>query len=133
MYDCKFFPRLAIYEMCLFSCPGIGYGMVLISGIVCVYYNIIITWTIYYLIKSCSPVLPWSTCNNPWNTPACVSQHTSSLTPHNVSASLNNTYYPGENGTDLYVPSLSDDYTTNWNDSTVNMTPRKSASEEFWE
>ncbi|KAK2164944.1 hypothetical protein LSH36_57g04098 [Paralvinella palmiformis] len=51
---------------------GIGYGMVLISGIVCIYYNIIITWTIFYLIHSFFPVLPWSTCDNWWNTDKCA-------------------------------------------------------------
>ena len=51
---------------------GIGYGMVIISGIVCIYYNIIIAWTLYYLFKSFAVVLPWSTCDNWWNTPACM-------------------------------------------------------------
>ncbi|KAK2164943.1 hypothetical protein LSH36_57g04062 [Paralvinella palmiformis] len=53
---------------------GIGYGMVLISGIVCIYYNIIIAWTLYYLFKSFQRVLPWSTCDNSWNTDACASR-----------------------------------------------------------
>ena len=57
---------------CHLFITGIGYGMVLISGIVCIYYNIIITWTIFYLIHSFFPVLPWSTCNNWWNTDKCA-------------------------------------------------------------
>ena len=51
---------------------GIGYGMVIISGIVCVYYNIIITWTFYYFFHSFFPTLPWSTCENWWNTERCA-------------------------------------------------------------
>ncbi|GFN78067.1 sodium- and chloride-dependent glycine transporter 1-like [Plakobranchus ocellatus] len=62
---------ITVWRICpLFK--GIGYGMVIISGIVCVYYNIIITWTFYYLFSSMQATLPWSTCGNWWNTPACV-------------------------------------------------------------
>lgn len=46
--------------------------MVVISGLVCVYYNIIITWTFYYFFHSFFPTLPWSTCENSWNTDACA-------------------------------------------------------------
>ena len=49
--------------------------MVIISAIVCIYYNIIITWTMYYLFNSFYRVLPWSTCDNEWNTEHCVSHH----------------------------------------------------------
>ena len=45
--------------------------MVLISAIVCVYYNVIIAWTLYYFVRSFSWVLPWSHCENEWNTEAC--------------------------------------------------------------
>ncbi|CAL1546239.1 unnamed protein product [Lymnaea stagnalis] len=51
---------------------GIGYGMVTICAVVCIYYNIIIAWTFYYLFMSFKRVLPWTTCGNPWNTPLCV-------------------------------------------------------------
>ena len=48
--------------------------MIIVSGIVCVYYNIIITWAAFYFLSSFSfPVLPWSTCDNDWNTDRCVS------------------------------------------------------------
>ena len=50
---------------------GIGYGMVIICALVCVYYNVIIGWIIYYLYNSFSRELPWASCNNPWNTKNC--------------------------------------------------------------
>ncbi|XP_014665683.1 PREDICTED: sodium- and chloride-dependent glycine transporter 1-like, partial [Priapulus caudatus] len=42
---------------------GIGTGMVTISGITCVYYNMIIAWTIFYTFASFNKVLPWSNCD----------------------------------------------------------------------
>ncbi|XP_014668396.1 PREDICTED: sodium- and chloride-dependent glycine transporter 1-like [Priapulus caudatus] len=51
---------------------GLGYGMVIVSGIVCIYYNVIITWTLYYMYLSVrESVVPWATCGNPWNTADC--------------------------------------------------------------
>ncbi|XP_023214582.1 sodium- and chloride-dependent glycine transporter 1-like [Centruroides sculpturatus] len=64
---------------------GLGYGMVIISGIVCIYYNVIIAWTLYYIYQSLTSLLPWSTCNNWWNTPNCVDRH------YDPTASLNST------------------------------------------
>ena len=60
----------------LTSCmtSGIGYCMITISGLVCIYYNVIITWTLYYLFKSFAAKLPWSTCDNEWNTDQCALQ-----------------------------------------------------------
>ncbi|XP_055895528.1 sodium- and chloride-dependent glycine transporter 1-like isoform X2 [Biomphalaria glabrata] len=52
---------------------GIGYGMVIICTIVCIYYNIIISWTFYYIYMSMNATLPWTTCENHWNTYKCVS------------------------------------------------------------
>jgi len=70
---------------------GLGYGMVLISGIVCIYYNVIITWTLYYMYLTFSAVLPWSTCGNWWNTEACVSAQqlngTTAITGNGTTAS----------------------------------------------
>ena len=51
---------------------GLGYGMVLISFIAGNYYNMVTAWILYYLFKSFSSSLPWSTCDNEWNTPLCV-------------------------------------------------------------
>lgn len=48
--------------------------MVIISAIVCVYYNVIIAWTLYYFVKSFAWELPWSHCKNPWNTERCFTR-----------------------------------------------------------
>ncbi|EDV19460.1 uncharacterized protein TRIADDRAFT_33521 [Trichoplax adhaerens] len=50
---------------------GLGYAMMVISGWVAIYYNMLIAWSLYYLYSSFAPVLPWSTCNNTYNSPYC--------------------------------------------------------------
>ncbi|XP_046813118.1 sodium-dependent dopamine transporter [Vespa crabro] len=50
---------------------GIGYAVVLIAFYVDFYYNVIIAWALRYFFASFSGMLPWTTCNNPWNTPLC--------------------------------------------------------------
>ncbi|XP_033743262.1 sodium- and chloride-dependent GABA transporter 1-like [Pecten maximus] len=116
---------ITVWRICpLFK--GIGYGMVIISGIVCIYYNIIITWTIYYLYYSFRAVLPWSTCDNWWNTEQCFLRTKDSRDNVTMATMLSNqtvngsvsllynismtTMSPADNGTDL-----------------------KTASEEFWQ
>ncbi|OWF47646.1 Sodium- and chloride-dependent glycine transporter 2 [Mizuhopecten yessoensis] len=84
---------VTIWRICpLFK--GVGYGMVIVSGIVCVYYNIIITWTLFYLYHSLRMVLPWSMCDNWWNTEHCylrtnAKNNISSPQPLNGSAPYN--------------------------------------------
>jgi hypothetical protein len=48
--------------------------MVIVSAIVCIYYNVVIAWAIFYLVASFFPTLPWTTCDNHWNTHACVAR-----------------------------------------------------------
>ena len=82
--------------------------MVIISAIVCVYYNVIIAWTLYYFVMSFSLELPWSKCNNPWNTDACSLRH-------RLNSSLNGTLATTAMTTSLAAVKV------------------RSPSEEFWE
>ncbi|XP_027887532.1 sodium- and chloride-dependent GABA transporter ine [Xiphophorus couchianus] len=62
-------------------CPlfkGVGIASVAISFIMCTYYNIVITWALYYLFSSFQAPLPWQSCNNTWNTPNCTDHATNS-------------------------------------------------------
>ncbi|XP_042370331.1 sodium- and chloride-dependent creatine transporter 1-like [Plectropomus leopardus] len=62
-------------------CPllkGVGIASVAISFIMCTYYNIVITWALYYLFSSFQAPLPWQSCNNTWNTPNCTNHATNS-------------------------------------------------------
>uniref|UniRef100_A0A8C5CVA5 Transporter n=1 Tax=Gadus morhua TaxID=8049 RepID=A0A8C5CVA5_GADMO len=51
---------------------GVGYGMMVVSTYIGIYYNVVICIAFYYFFMSMTDVLPWTYCNNPWNTPACV-------------------------------------------------------------
>lgn len=53
---------------------GVGVAMLVVSSIVCVYYNIIMTWTLYYLYLSVKefPGVPWDRCEAPWASDTCV-------------------------------------------------------------
>lgn len=50
---------------------GIGYAVVLIAFYVDFYYNVIIAWALRFFFASFTDMLPWTTCDNPWNTPQC--------------------------------------------------------------
>ncbi|CAL1277689.1 unnamed protein product [Larinioides sclopetarius] len=52
---------------------GMGFGMAVLSLVVCIYYNVILAWSLYYIYHSYS--VPWSTCGNSWNTLNCVSSN----------------------------------------------------------
>ncbi|XP_078278940.1 sodium- and chloride-dependent GABA transporter ine [Rhinoraja longicauda] len=70
-------------------CPllkGVGVATVAISFIMCTYYNLIISWALYYLINSFQNPLPWYSCNNTWNRPeSCTVSYTASNTTDSAS------------------------------------------------
>ena len=51
---------------------GIGYATTIIVFLLNCEYNIILTWALYYIFASFNSVLPWSHCDNPWNTVNCT-------------------------------------------------------------
>ncbi|XP_023666958.1 sodium-dependent dopamine transporter [Paramormyrops kingsleyae] len=55
-------------------CPifkGVGFTVILISLYVGFYYNVIISWALFYLFSSFTGDLPWVHCNNSWNSANC--------------------------------------------------------------
>lgn len=55
-------------------CPiarGIGFGMIMVSFLVSIYYNLIIAWCLLYMFESFRKDVPWKNCGNNWNTPLC--------------------------------------------------------------
>ncbi|KAI4876118.1 hypothetical protein NFI96_005290 [Prochilodus magdalenae] len=51
---------------------GVGYATQVIVALLNVYYIIVLAWGIFYLGFSFSSNLPWSSCNNTWNTDSCM-------------------------------------------------------------
>ena len=66
-------------QVCLYAylnISGIGWAMVLISAMVCAYYNTIIMYSIYYMMVSFVTLdtqLPWAKCDPEWSTHLCRS------------------------------------------------------------
>uniref|UniRef100_A0A8C8YTT8 Transporter n=1 Tax=Prolemur simus TaxID=1328070 RepID=A0A8C8YTT8_PROSS len=111
---------LGVWRVCpLFK--GVGYGMMVVSTYIGIYYNVVICIAFYYFFSSMTHVLPWAYCNNPWNTPDCASVlDAANLTngsrpaarPSNLSHLLNHSLQrtsPSEEYWRLYVLKLSDD------------------------
>ena len=116
----------------LFYPSGLGYGMVIVSSIVSIYYNIIITWVLYYLFKSFTSTLPWSECGHWWNTPLCLVRSASNVTADNVTLhSVNETELPSYyHSAGVERIEAAREYANVSNDSSI---PWKSPAEEFWQ
>ncbi|KAI1883130.1 hypothetical protein AGOR_G00242060 [Albula goreensis] len=84
---------------------GVGYGMMVVSTYIGIYYNVVICIAFYYFFMSMTNLLPWTYCNNPWNTPDCS----------------------GVVGTSRINSSLA-----NATAMAYNLTKRTSPSEEYW-
>ncbi|XP_060085605.1 sodium- and chloride-dependent GABA transporter 1-like [Ylistrum balloti] len=103
-------------------CPlfkGIGYAMIVTNSVISLYYNVIIAWTLYYLVNSFSIHLPWTTCNNTWNTGNCYTRtYELEAMTRNTSNLLYNMSVSEEWKLETKVTEMSGD--------------RKTATEEFW-
>ncbi|CAF1228590.1 unnamed protein product [Adineta steineri] len=75
-------------------CPllaGIGWAVTIIAFYTDFYYNVVISWGLYYLFASFKRMLPWSGCNNPWNTKDCSTVNTRRDFMDNCTSYLNST------------------------------------------
>lgn len=50
---------------------GIGFANLIIVFFANVYYEVILAWSLLYLLDSFGRDLPWKYCSNKWNTPCC--------------------------------------------------------------
>lgn len=60
-------------------CPllaGIGWAVTIIAFYTDFYYNVVISWGLYYLFASFRKILPWSECDHSWNTADCSTVRT---------------------------------------------------------
>lgn len=59
---------LAGHHLTSFVLIGLGYASQVMILHSCVYYIVILAWALFYLGYSFQAELPWSHCNNTWNT-----------------------------------------------------------------
>ena len=64
---------------------GVGYSVVLIAFYTDFYYNVIISWALYYFFASFTSHLPWTSCDNDWNSENCYDGHLRSDVGGNLS------------------------------------------------
>lgn len=50
---------------------GVGYAMCVLNFFTGLYYNTIISWAVFFFVQSFARVLPWTSCNNVWNSKDC--------------------------------------------------------------
>ncbi|KAI5697049.1 hypothetical protein M8J75_004234 [Diaphorina citri] len=63
---------LTIWKKICPALKGVGYAICLMDIYMGMYYNTIIGWAVYYLFASFRSELPWTSCNNAWNTANCT-------------------------------------------------------------
>ena len=69
--------------------------MLIINLYVLSYYNTIIAWSVHYCLASFRMIVPWTFCDNMWNTNLCYSLHEkkSFNVSHNASSSSTDEYF----------------------------------------
>jgi len=65
---------------------GIGACMVILNIFVSIYYNVIIAYTVFYFFASLTSKLPWTECNNFWNSADCSSVFRENCTSLNLTS-----------------------------------------------
>ncbi|XP_055338317.1 sodium- and chloride-dependent GABA transporter 2-like [Paramacrobiotus metropolitanus] len=107
---------------------GVGYGTTLMAGWLNVYYIVVLSWGLLYLFYTLYYIrydVPWSTCDNAWNTPNCS---VSLLEKSNETKSfLENVHNVADNVTRPFLNRLESAQQTPANQSKVDPTT------EFWE
>ncbi|KAI8515178.1 Sodium- and chloride-dependent glycine transporter 2 [Branchiostoma belcheri] len=108
---------------------GVGVCMVCVSFLVGIYYNVIIAYALFYLFASFTSYLPWTDCNNPWNTPDNEFSVSFPACQQTVNATFQNVTLGGE----LYsMFGLYDENGTWVNGTFCGNKERKSPSEDYW-
>ena len=69
-----------------FYFEGIGYATAVIVFLLNCEYNVILSWAFYYIFASFTSVLPWSHCDNEWNTENCTTHEQRRLLLQNATS-----------------------------------------------
>lgn len=90
------------------------------------YYNTVIPWVIYYFVHAFSPKIPWSTCDNWWNTDHCIVSHKDRLTLNKTAGGVNQSF----TGLLANGSTISYKYNTTYDNQSLTY---NTAAYEFWE
>jgi hypothetical protein len=107
------------YKIINFFFQGVGFAMIINSVLCMLYYNVIISWALFYFISSFRTTLLWKTCGNWWNDERCFVPGV-----HNSSYAVNQTTY---NCTKGQYQNISD-----YACEPINATARVTATEQFF-
>uniref|UniRef100_A0A1I8IRP1 Transporter n=1 Tax=Macrostomum lignano TaxID=282301 RepID=A0A1I8IRP1_9PLAT len=88
---------------------GIGWAMFIVTFFTIIYYQIVLSWVVYYLFSSLTAQLPFGHCNNTWNTPGCrtISQWNLTVSDDKHTIAFNN---GSINVTDMTARTPSEEY-----------------------
>ncbi|XP_059091235.1 sodium- and chloride-dependent glycine transporter 1-like [Tigriopus californicus] len=124
---------------------GLGYGMLFVTMLVAIYYNMIIAWTLYYTFAGFTSSLPWEFCGNDHNTLTCYQKDQAdecNVAGDGFISFYNNTCTPVSDICSSYnmthVPDQFDQFNyTMCNNGTMDLPlnkvyPRRSASEDYF-
>ena len=100
---------------------GIGFGMVVVSFLVMIYYNIVIAYSLHYLFSGFAKVLPWTKCNQWWNSAEtkadCIIQNSKVLELSEAQRNCVNW-----NNTEMLYWKMNDTITGSWQEQFSNTT-----------
>lgn len=97
--------------------------MITVSYFVSFYYNTIMGWSLHFTINSFTSPLPWTTCNNTWNTKNCFIPEASVVFDNYDENSTMGLFLDGDYGDPLNNISLS--YMNNWQNEGFNLAKPK--------
>lgn len=69
---------LSVWKTIVPFLKGLGWAMVLINFMCCIYYNMVIAYGLYYLFSSFTSTLPWQNCRPEWTVYGCHDRSSSS-------------------------------------------------------
>ncbi|GFN75092.1 sodium- and chloride-dependent taurine transporter-like [Plakobranchus ocellatus] len=85
---------------------GIGYATAVIVFLLNCEYNVILSWAFYYIFASFTDVLPWSHCNNEWNTDNCTTNEELRQLKLNATTATTETPFSGTWTTEVSPPGV---------------------------
>ena len=125
----KIYCNRAVCNLSFLTFAGVGYAAAISAAWLNTYYIVILSWALFYLVNSFQAVLPWSHCDNWYNTDSCRSEYDRPICSNATNASSEVSYTNGVlPSTAMTVMASINE--TQCDDGAINYT---SPVREFWE